>query len=132
MQLFDDLTTDRRRLGDEERTAFQGDQLRLVVTHIPPGHRQDAHRHERLIDATYVISGEVTAIEQADHGTDRAILTQGTFVIFEPGPHHTIENHSAQAALLLTVKCAHQADLTAEGFQHLCATDWYASPAVLR
>lgn len=128
MHLFRKAQADRRALGDEERVTYQGDQMRVVLTRIPAGHIQRAHRHEHLYDATYVIEGEVVVVEQVGDVSERSVLRTGDFVILDPGPHHTIENRSSETAELLTIKCVQRGDLTRETFEQLCADDWYGSP----
>lgn len=128
MHVFRHSGSEKRSLGDEERVTYQGDQIRVVLTRIPAGHLQRAHRHEHLYDATYVIHGEVAVIEEDDSGVERSVLQTGDFVILDPGPHHTLHNTSPEDAHILTVKCVRRPDLTPDAFRQLCTDDWYSAP----
>jgi quercetin dioxygenase-like cupin family protein len=125
MELFRLGGAEKRTLGAEERVTYQGEQLRIVLTRLPPFHLQKIHRHELLFDATYVITGDVAVIEERESGRERVILCSGDFVILDPGPFHTLENASGEEALLLTIKSVRRPDLTREDFLRICEEDWY-------
>ncbi len=128
MKLIPKESAERREKGDE-REIYQGEQLRVVVTRIPARYNQSIHRHDVLYDSTYVMQGEVVAIEETASGRQTAVLRAGDLVVFDPGPYHTLENRADEEALLLTVKFARQPQLTADDFKRLCIEDWHASPS---
>lgn len=114
--------------GDEIRDYYDAAHSRIVVTHIPPGHTQQEHRHEVLYDITWVIAGEVEVSEREDEEVTTAILAEGDVAVCAPGPYHNIANRSARAATLLTLKFPRPQGMTPAEFASLCDTDWYPRP----
>jgi len=113
----------------ELRTTYQAEQARIVITHMPPRHRQEMHHHEILYDATYVVHGKVLAFEETAAGSEVVTLGEGDVVVFGPGPSHTLQNATYEEATILTIKFIHQPELSRESFALLCASDRYADPA---
>jgi quercetin dioxygenase-like cupin family protein len=113
------------RHGDELRDYYDSTHFRIVVTHLPPGHVQNEHRHERLYDITWVIDGEIEISERTTDGPSSAVLHAGDLAVCEPGPLHNVANRSAMPATTLTLKIVRPADLSRAEFAELCRVDWY-------
>lgn len=114
-----------RHLGQEQRWSYQGEQVRVVITRIPPGHVQNEHRHDKMYDATYVLEGEVEMSERLDGELRWETVRKDDFVVFAPGPSHNIANRSDVDAVMLTLKFVRDPNIDAAFFQTLCETDWY-------
>lgn len=115
----------RRRLGDEVRTDYEGDYFKVVITDIPPGHIQNLHHHDVLYDVAYVLSGEVVAVGGVGAEATEVVLSTGDLVEFEPSVPHTFRNDSASMARMLTLKIAAHVGLGRQGFDRLIADDWH-------
>jgi quercetin dioxygenase-like cupin family protein len=113
----------------EERTYFElpDGGIRAVITRMPPGRVQNMHRHVALLDITYVIEGEIVAIERDHTGNEREErLEPGDWVVFSPPAYHNLRNASSdRAAMTLTIKKLRDGTYCdADTFAELCTTDW--------
>ena len=126
MQIIRQRDAPTKELGREQRWYYQSEQLRVVITRIPPGHVQNEHRHEHLYDAVYVLEGEVEVSERLDGVLRSETVSAGDFVVFSPGPHHNVANRPSAPAVTLTLKFSPDLRLDAEAFNALCETDWYS------
>jgi quercetin dioxygenase-like cupin family protein len=124
MQIIREKDAATKQLGREQRSYFQSEQLRAVITRLPPGHVQNEHRHERLYDAAYVLEGEIEVSEVADNEPRSERASAGDFVVFRPGAYHNVANRSEAPAVTLTLKFLHDPQMDADTFNRLCETDW--------
>jgi mannose-6-phosphate isomerase-like protein (cupin superfamily) len=113
-----------RRLGAEERATYDSDILRIVITRMPP-RTQNEHWHERLVEATYVLEGEIEVCERDGDGEPAWVrLGPDDCVVWLPGRSHNVRNLGPAHARTLTAKFAAPLDLDAEAFALLAAGDW--------
>lgn len=84
-------------------------QFGAFIERLPPGSRSGAaHRHEDEDEMIFVLSGEVTLVE--DH--EATVLTAGCAAAWPAGGfvHHTLENHSENDASYLVIGTRSKAD----------------------
>lgn len=100
-----------------------GDELvasKIIETWIPPFHVQPFHTHHTLHEMTVVVEGAILAIDSDllnERDLKRVIGTQELFklgtivhkhamVIEGPGTRHTVVNHTAFYAVMITIQTA--------------------------
>jgi quercetin dioxygenase-like cupin family protein len=103
-------------------SAAQG--FRIVVTEIPPGHVQNEHRHERLLDIIYVLEGQIQVYQRRDGELREETLQAGDIVCFEPPEFHNVANKSAALARTMTLKMTRDSTILPEALDHLFDSDW--------
>lgn len=103
----------QRQFGKETRSYHNYDDVRIIVTNIPAGHRQPLHRHRYVSELFYVVEGSVTAVE----GDDEWEVVRGESFMFRPSLlYHTIENRTLEDALMLTLKLIPDPELDTSHF----------------
>jgi quercetin dioxygenase-like cupin family protein len=110
----------------EYREYYQSSQhgFRIVVTHFPAGHVQNEHRHNYLLDITYVLEGAVQAIERREGILSEVTLNSGDLVCFAPPLFHNIANRGNAPARTLTLKMLRDRSISSEKFERLLEDDW--------
>ena len=66
--------------GAETRRYYEQAQhgYRLVETTMPPGHVQNEHRHDQLLDITLVLEGEVRVTQRENDELHEEVLHRAT------------------------------------------------------
>jgi len=111
-----EIVVTARNAGKEIRYYYQhmitfgGENVpaKLIVTEIPPGHIQPIHTHLDVYEWTWVVEGELIAIDcvgATAHLTEKdwvdivkhgTILAPGDTVLAEPGVRHTVMNRGPE------------------------------------
>lgn len=92
-----------RRLlpGGETRAYYLADTFEVIVTDVPAGHAEPAHRHEHILETYFVLEGEI----EFTQGEERLVLAAGDAVVVEPSALcHTVANRGSRPARTLTLK----------------------------
>lgn len=112
--------------GDEMRRyyelAHRG--FRIVETLMPPGHVQNEHRHDQLLDILFVLTGQVTIAQRTNGVLREEILSAGDLVCFSPPFFHNVVNKSDQPARTLTLKMTAADVESGQAMAELFRTDW--------
>lgn len=119
-----------RRGGEhtDPRWYYDAEHVRLVETHLPSKHVQNPHSHAELYDITFVLEGEIVAIEAGGDGSVREqTLGPGDLVVFGPGRDHNVVNRGDEMARTITLKFVRPEGLTREEFLAKCTHDWHAA-----
>jgi quercetin dioxygenase-like cupin family protein len=124
MRIIRERSAGQRALGQEKRIDYSGDYFKMVVTHIPPGHIQNEHRHDRLSEITLVLRGTIRVAERSNGHQVGEELGEGDMVVFSPGTFHNVENATSSISTTLTLKMVAPADLSPIAFAELCQKDW--------
>ena len=103
-------------------SAAQG--FRVVVTTIPPGHVQNEHRHEYLLDIIYVLEGHVQVSQCTDGILLEETLGEGDMVCFSPPVFHNVANKGTEPARTLTLKMIADVSISPAELEKLFKTDW--------
>ena len=103
-------------------SATQG--FRIVVTTIPPGHVQNEHRHEYLLDIIYVLEGQVQVSQRSDGILLEETLGKGDMVCFSPPVFHNVANKGTEPARTLTLKMIADTSFSPAELEKLFKTDW--------
>jgi quercetin dioxygenase-like cupin family protein len=98
--------------------------FRIVVTTIPPGHTQNEHRHDYLLDIIYVLEGQVQVSERSGGIFLEETLECGDMVCFMPPAFHNVANKSTETARTLTLKMVTDSGISPDEFVKLFKTDW--------
>jgi quercetin dioxygenase-like cupin family protein len=98
--------------------------FRLVETQMPPGHVQNEHRHDQLLDIILVLEGVVQVTQREDGVIREDILHAGDMACFSPPFFHNIANPSEQPARTLTLKIRADSGLSPDAVAKLFQTDW--------
>lgn len=128
MEIFrkDEVPT-RRVPGDPEVRWYYtaaDEAFKIVVTHLPPGHVQNEHRHDHLLDIVYVVEGQIRVYERREDGISDAILSAGDLACFAPPYTHNTANLSATAAITLTLKILEQSSPPLDFIKGIFDRDW--------
>jgi quercetin dioxygenase-like cupin family protein len=103
-------------------SATQG--FRIVVTEIPPGHVQNEHRHDHLLDVIYVLEGQVQVYQRCDGELRKETLSAGDIACFEPPEFHNVANKSTAPARTLTLKVTKDTAVPLDVLDKLFKGDW--------
>jgi len=96
-----DIATRIHEPSGEVRKYFLFDSFEFIVTMVPPGHVQEPHLHEQIVEFYYVIEGQMSIKE----GTEMVDLLAGEAVCLVPnGLLHEISNQSDKPLTIATLK----------------------------
>lgn len=112
--------------SDEIRRYYESSTgtFRIVVTHIPPGHVQNEHRHEHLLDIIYVVDGKVDVSERRDGTLTEITLDAGDMACFTPPFFHNLANRGSIPATTLTLKITGNSEVSPESMKEIFEGDW--------
>lgn len=96
----------------------------MVITEIPPGHIQNEHKHEFLLDVIYVLEGQIQVYQRSDGQLCEETLGAGDIVCFSPPKFHNVANKCQAVARTLTLKVAQDPTLPLDVLDKLFASDW--------
>jgi quercetin dioxygenase-like cupin family protein len=112
--------------SDETRRYYEFSHRGFVIveTCIPPGHVQNEHRHDQLLDIMFVLEGEIRVSQREDGIVHEETLNEGDMICFAPPVFHNVANVSNEPARTLTLKMRADSTRSAQDLARLFKSDW--------
>jgi quercetin dioxygenase-like cupin family protein len=98
--------------------------FRIVLTEIPPGHIQNEHKHDHLLDVVYVLEGQVHIYQRDGDKLREEILNAGDVACFKPPEFHNVANKGTASARTLTLKMIRDTTIPLDVLDKLFKSDW--------
>ena len=92
----------------EIRRYYLFKDFRIVHTILFPEDQQDFHTHKKILEATYIIKGNIEVITETEKKP--ITLKKNDLIIFFPNELHMIRNSSKKSSEIITFKKIYEED----------------------
>lgn len=108
MKIIRSKESEVKEYSKEIRRYYLFKDFRIVHTILFPEDQQDFHTHKKIIEATFIIKGNIEVI--IDTKKKSIILKKNDLIIFFPNELHMIRNCSKRNSEIITFKKIYEED----------------------